>query len=301
MNQVLPTVAVIMSTYNGALYLEEQIESVLAQRGVRVELYVRDDGSSDETLQILEGFEQSGSLRLERGKNIGVVPSFIRALSMVPSDVEYVALCDQDDVWYSDKLARAVEELGKRDQNVPLLYCSEYMFCDSDMRPLERSHLNRIGVNFETLLYETMVSGNTTVVNRRLANLAIAAGSEGVYSHDWWLALIAAGLGELVFDDYLSLDYRRTGTTVSPTGSSPVALMRYRISKFLTGGDLQKITGQLQRYYQCFGEDLPEERRALLERFLRGGRVRKAFAPGRLRQKPVEEAALRLLFLVGAL
>ena len=108
MNQVLPTVAVIMSTYNGALYLEEQIESVLAQRGVRVELYVRDDGSSDETLQILEGFEQSGSLRLERGKNIGVVPSFIRALSMVPSDVEYVALCDQDDVWYSDKLARAV-------------------------------------------------------------------------------------------------------------------------------------------------------------------------------------------------
>lgn len=301
MKQAHPIVAVIMSTYNGARFLVEQIESVLAQRDVQVRLYVRDDGSTDETLQILEGFEREGRLTLERGENMGVVPSFIRALSMVPSDIEFIALCDQDDVWHRDKLTRAVRELSKRGQDVPLLYCSEYMFCDSDMQPLGRSHLNRIGVNFETLLYETMVSGNTTVINRRLAELAIAAGSEGVYSHDWWLGLIAAGLGELMFDDFISLDYRRTGGTVSPTGASPVTLLLYRVRKFLAGGDLVKITGQLQRYYQCFGGDLPEERRRLIERFLQGGRLRKALAPVRLRQKPLEEVALRVLFLTGAI
>lgn len=301
MNSTKPTVAVVMSTYNGEEYLVEQIDSVLGQRDVEVRLFVRDDGSTDDTISVLEGYERGGRLVLARGENVGVVPSFLRALSMVPADIGFIALCDQDDVWHVDKLSRAADALSRGSQSVPRLYCSEYVFCDADMCPVEKSHLNLIGVGFETLLYETKVSGNTTVINRVLADLALEAGPEGVYCHDWWLGLIAAGLGELVFDDYASLDYRRTGSTVSPTGGSRRALLRYRVEKFLRGGELGHVTDQLRRYRRCFGDDLSAEKRALLDLFLCGGRIRKASAPVRLRQKLAEEIALRMLFLMGKL
>ena len=301
MNSAKPTVAVVMSTYNGADFLAEQVDSVLGQRDVEVRLFVRDDGSTDDTVSVLGRYEREGRLVLERGRNVGVVPSFFRALSMVPTDIEFIALCDQDDVWHTDKLSRAIDALSRGNRGVPRLYCSEYMFCDADMRPMEKSRLNLIGVSFETLLYETKVSGNTTVINRTLADLALGAGSEEVYCHDWWLGLIAAGLGELIFDEYASLEYRRTGSTVSPTGGSRLALLRYRAAKFIRGGELERITDQLRKYRRCFGDNLSAEKRALLDSFLCGGRVRKALVPVRLRQKLVEEVALRLLFLTGKL
>lgn len=297
----VPEVAVVMSTYNGALYLEEQIESILSQRGVAVSLFVRDDGSRDDTLDVLRSYERRGLLTLFAEKNEGVVRSFLDAIGKVPKEFVYIALSDQDDVWYPDKLRRAVSVLSQRDQRLPQLYCSEYLFCDDGLNPLGRSHLNRIGVTFETLLYEVKVSGNTTVINRTLADLAIEAGDSDVYGHDWWLGLLAAALGELTFDDYVSLDYRRTSGTVSPTGAGALALLRFRINKFLNRQELRKITAQLVKLHSLYGKNLDGHRRETLERFLYGGRISKAFAPVRLRQALSEEIALRLLFLAGLL
>lgn len=301
MHDEVPAVAVVMSAYNGARYIEEQIESILAQEGVSVALYVRDDGSTDGTVELLRAFERKGLLTLITGQNLGVVGSFIAGLAAVPATFSYIALSDQDDVWKPWKLKRAISLLAKHDQAIPQLYCSEYVFCDEQMRPLKCSHLNVIGVRFETLLYETKVSGNTIVMNRALADCAVAAGAQDVYCHDWWLGLIAAGLGELVFDDECTLDYRRIASSVSPTGASPLALLRYRIKTFLNREELGKITAQLRRYDQLFGADLSDKKRALLERFVQGGRLAKAFAPVRLRQSIIEECALRVLFLGGML
>lgn len=296
-----PAVAVVMSTYNGMPYVEEQIRSVLAQQGVEVSLYVRDDGSSDGTVEFLRDREETGELTLIQGGNLGVVGSFIELLGLVPAEFEWVALCDQDDIWRPDKLARAVAALSQGRQDVPRLYCSEYTFCDERMEPTGRSHLNLIGVGFSTLLYETKVSGNTTVINRRLCDMAASAGAEGVYGHDWWLGLIAAALGELTFDDYQSLDYRRLDASVSPTGGSFLTILRFRVRAYLQGDQLGRITRQLERFYAVFGDQLDAEKRALIERFLLGGRIKKATAPVRLRQIMSEEVALRLLFLLGKL
>lgn len=301
MGSPLPAVAVVMSTYNGALHLVEQIDSILAQEGVEVSLFVRDDGSTDETLDILRSYERRGLLALFSGRNVGVVPSFIEGISRVPHEYSYVALSDQDDVWHRDKLRRALSVLGEKDQGVPQLYCSEYLFCDESLRPVGRSHLNRIGVSFATLLYEVRVSGNTTVINRKLADMVVAGGADNVYGHDWWLGLLAASLGELTFDDYISLDYRRTSGTVSPTGASPLALLRFRARKFLDEEELGKITAQLRKLNDLHGTQLGEEKRRLLEKFLFGGRLAKAFSPVRLRQNVIDEVALRLLFLLGLL
>lgn len=298
------SIAVVISTYNGAEYLRDQIESVLAQDVVAIAdlmVYVRDDGSEDGTVEILTDYAAQGKIEFERGENLGVVGSFLELIKHVPASTNYIALCDQDDIWHTDKLSRAVMVLSNRDQKIPQLYCSEYVFCDAKMACQGRSHLNRNGVTFQKMLYENMVSGNTTVINRELANAIVQAGREGVYCHDWWIALVSSALGELTYDDFASLDYRRTGANVSPTGTSALALFRYRIKTFFEKGQLDDITRQLQKLDICFGERMPAQKRRLLHRFLDGGRIAKAFAPIRLRQKLPEEFALRVLFLLGKL
>lgn len=302
----IPSVAVVMSTYNGAAYVRAQLESVLRQdvvgRGLaRLSVYVRDDGSSDGTLDVLAPYEADGRITLVRGANEGVVGSFFTLLEGLPDDVDYVALCDQDDVWHPDKLSRALEALAGRDQDVPQLYCSEYVFCDADMTPRGASRLNRTGVSFAKMLYENATSGNTMVMNSALLGALVGAGWEGVYCHDWWIALVATALGELTYDDHPCLDYRRTGSNASPTGTGALSILRYRLSKFLDRNELGKITTQLLRLRGAFGPELSPRRRAVLERFLDGGRLGKALAPLRLRQTIGAELALRALFLAGLL
>lgn len=293
-----------MSTYNGAEHVAEQLDSVLAQDVVsraKLSVYVRDDGSKDETPEILSRYETDGRIRFFRGKNLGVVGSFLDVMATVPSYVDYVALCDQDDVWHTDKLSRALEVLAPRDQSIPQLYCSEYIFCDAEMNRQGKSRLNQTGVDFNKMLYENMVSGNTAVVNRALVDAVICAGREGVYCHDWWLALVACALGELTFDDFASLDYRRTGSNVSPTGKGGLALLRYRLKTFFENDELALITAQLRKLDECFADRMSTDKLAILRRFLNGGRFSKALAPVKLRQKPVEELAVRTLFLAGRL
>lgn len=295
------SVIVVMSTYNGEKHLREQIDSILAQDRQPVSLLVRDDGSTDGTVQILEEYEKQGALELIRGENLGVVGSFISLIARVADSADYIALSDQDDVWHADKLSRALHVLAAHDQAIPQLYCSEYIFCDAEMNPVGASHLNQIGVDFPTMLYENMVSGNTVVINRVLAKVVRDAGREGVYTHDWWLGLLATALGELTYDDFASLDYRRTGSNASPTGTSTANIMRKRIETFFVKNQLKDVTRQLEKLQQLYGAQISSQKRALLSRFLEGGRVRKALAPVRLRQKPVEELALRAMFLLGML
>ena len=294
-------IAVILSTYNGEAYLSTQLDSVLAQDVDDLTVFVRDDGSSDGTVAILEEYASRGDIVLVRGENEGVVASFLDLVASVPADFDYIALCDQDDQWHVDKLSRALSVLSGRDQSIPQLYCSEYYYCDENLVRGERSHLNRIGVGFATTLYENMISGNTAVMNRSLARRVVAAGRQGVYTHDWWIALIACALGELTFDDFASLEYRRTGSNASPSGTGGLSLLRYRLRTFFGKGQFADITRQLERLGELYADEMPADRRALLERFLDGGRWGKAFAPMRLRQKMGDEVALRVLFAIGRL
>ena len=299
-----PSIAVVVSTYNGADHIREQLDSVLSQdvsNVAQLSIYVRDDGSKDNTPSVLEEYENNGGITFIKGENLGVVGSFFDLISSVPKSIDYIALCDQDDIWHTDKLSRALRVLSARDSNVPQLYCSEYIFCDADMNPKGRSHLNLIGVDFPKMLFENMVSGNTTVINRALADAVVSAGRPGVYCHDWWLALVATAIGELAYDDFTSLDYRRTGSNVSPTGSDALKLLKYRFKTFFEKGQLSDISLQLEKLNDCFSNQMPDDKKRLLQTCLHGGRFAKAFLPMRLRQKPIEEIALRVLFLAGKL
>ena len=296
-----PSVGIAMSTFNGAKYLIPQIESIFAQDYQNLTLVVRDDGSKDDTVDILKRYAGQGRLELIQGENVGVVRSFIELIGSMADRFDYIALCDQDDVWYRNKISRAVSILEKRDSYQPQLYCSEYMFCDESLRPAARSKLNCRGVSFNTMLYENRASGNTMLMNRALARIVKECGPDDVYCHDWWIALVATSLGSLYFDDFASLDYRRIGNNASPTGSTGLPLLRYRVRTFLENGELECITRQLRKLYVSFHSSLDMDKCEILKLFLEGGRLRKFLFPHRLRQTIAGEFAVRLLFLFGVL
>lgn len=298
-------IAVAVSTYNGERYLFSQIESILSQQineTIDITIFVRDDGSSDGTCHTLEQYEKDGKLVLIRGCNVGVSASFISLLQDIPDYFDYIALCDQDDVWHKDKLERAISILSACDQSIPQLYCSEYIFCDAELNPIEKSTLNKHGICFEKLLFENVCSGNTMVMNRTLHMLVSSLGYDGVYCHDWWLAQLAAALGDIHYDkDFYSLDYRRIGENASPTGSGALRLLRYRFSKFIQGDELASIKFQLRKLLDSTSDNLDTAKASALRLFLSSHRFRKVLYKARLRQTVSGELMVRLLFLFGRL
>lgn len=297
-------IAVVVSTYNGAQYIDEQIKSIYAQHlpeSTELAIYIRDDGSTDNTCSLLANYFDA-NLTVIKGANRGACASFLDALCAVPPSFDYVALCDQDDIWHEDKLSRAISVLSGCRQDVPQLYCSEYIFCDAALNPTGKSKLNKRGVSFEKLLFENVCSGNTMVMNHELHRVVCSLGPNDVYCHDWWIALLTASLGEIHYDrHFYSLDYRRIGENASPTGSNIIKLMRYRFDNFIQGDELYLIKRQLYKLLNSTSPQLDPDKLETLQLFLFGNRFRKAFSKTRLRQTISGEIMLRVLFLFGRL
>lgn len=219
-------VAILLATYNGEAWLEEQIRSLRAQKHGDWTLFVRDDGSTDRTLSLLRDLAAADArIRIFEpdGERLGASGSFGRLLERVPSADAYF-FCDQDDVWVEHKvsdslalLAEAEEAVGNR---VPVALHTDLELVGPRLEPLHPSHKRRMGFRardpdpFPRLLAQNFVTGCTMVINPALREAALPI-PDGVLMHDWWLALLAASMGRLVYWDHATVRYRQHGGNVS--------------------------------------------------------------------------------------
>ena len=101
----MTSIAVMMSTFNGEAYVEEQINSILNQLNVKISLFIRDDGSKDKTISIIRNkINRNSNIQLIQGENVGVGNSFMNLLYSTPDDYDFYAFSDQDDIWESEKI-----------------------------------------------------------------------------------------------------------------------------------------------------------------------------------------------------
>src|SRR6185436_20916115 len=108
----MPRVQVLLSTYNGQTHLAEQLATVLGQDHKELDILIRDDGSTDRTREVLTNFSRDPRVSIILGDNLGVVGSFFDLISRSSSEADFIALCDQDDVWLPDKISRALQFLS---------------------------------------------------------------------------------------------------------------------------------------------------------------------------------------------
>lgn len=211
-------IRVLLATFNGAKYLDEQLHS-LARQEVEADLDVvaSDDGSTDATLALLEAWRRRwtrGRFIVLDGPQRGFTENF-RALMRHPAETaDYVAFCDQDDVWRPDKLSAAVTVLT--DADGPGLYCGRTERVDASLRPLGYSPLFRRPPHFRNALVQSIAGGNTMVMNKAaFALVAESALRTSFVSHDWWCYLLVSGAGGMVhYDARPRVAYRQHGGNV---------------------------------------------------------------------------------------
>lgn len=212
-NVLFPKVAVLMSTYNGEKYLHEQIESILRQACCEVELFVRDDGSKDNTIKILENFKRDYGIHIYLGdENVGPAVSFMKLLYMVADngDFDYFAFADQDDVWLPEKLNSAITKM--KNDGLPTLYGSnQYLYINNTKTELRFKE--EIRPTLLSVMNREYISGCTFVMDKDLAHIIISAPmpSKTILCnrmHDTWCMLVALIVGNVIYDDNAYILYR---------------------------------------------------------------------------------------------
>ncbi len=198
-------VLVLMSTFNGIEFLEEQINSIFSQIGVEVDLLIRDDGSSDGSREYLWSYREKFNdvMRIIKGQNIGAKKSFLELICVAKDEYDFYAFADQDDIWDEDKLISAVRLLEKENMKMPLIYASP-------VREFKGGEVGKVYFNesnqftFGNFLIKNYFPGCTMVFNGRLKQLVRSCDISQLPSyplHDHWLNLICTGCGGKVIMD----------------------------------------------------------------------------------------------------
>ena len=212
-------VLVLLSTFNGAAYLHEQIDSILSQNGVDVFLLIRDDGSKDSTPDIIMRYEcNNHNIRSSIGRNVGCAESFRILLNMaygMEEQYDFYAFADQDDVWLPEKLSVACEKLKESYVNLPSLYCSNLRVVDKDLCEIgmKYSPSVKLVTKGESLVC-SMATGCTMVFNHKVLEIFNLYPPRHMVIHDLWILHTCLFLGEVIYDNNAYILYRQHGRNV---------------------------------------------------------------------------------------
>lgn len=217
-------VIVLLSTYNGERYLTEQLESLVAQKDVDVEILVRDDGSKDATVAMLDEWQEKGALSWYTSANLGPGKSFIHLLQTAAPG-NYYAFCDQDDVWLPEKLSVTMDKMRAveaENPGKPVIIHTDMNVVDESLNIIHDSFWRSSGLRpdilrtFPYLCTCNSVNGCTIVMNSMARELILEKYVEhDIIIHDVISALTVAYHGGII-------DYVETPTVLYRQHSSNV-------------------------------------------------------------------------------
>jgi glycosyltransferase involved in cell wall biosynthesis len=211
----LKKIVVLLSTFNGAKYLKEQLDSLENQKYKNFEIIARDDGSSDNTIEILNSY----NIKILRAKNnLGAKKSFAELLNYAinNSNSEYFMFCDQDDVWREDKIKKTLskmQDMEKQYPKIPILIHTDLEVVDENLQTISNSmwkyeHINPIFNSLNRLLIHNTITGCTMMINRKLAKKSLPIPNQSIM-HDWWIGLVASYFGKIAFLEDKTIKYRQ--------------------------------------------------------------------------------------------
>lgn len=305
-------VAILLSTFNGERFLDEQLDSLLQQTHEHWVLYWRDDGSSDRTREVVAAFNR----RAGQGRcvevaspqtHLGPAASFHTLLCAVSDQLEHadaVAFADQDDVWLPNKLERGLDALATIDDAEPALYCARQVLVDAALKPIGISTAPTGPGGFPAALTQNVATGCTVMLNRAAARLVAASTPSPATLHDWWCYLVVTGAGgRLLQDPEPVILYRQHGANLvgapASVRSRAIAALRRGPTVFMSV--LRQHVAALAAQPHLLTIQARAEL-ALLDAGLRGGLRRRIAAlriNGLKRQTWLETMVFRAWFILG--
>ena len=304
-------VNVILAAYNGGRHIVKQLDSIVEQTYPEIDIYIRDDGSTDDTMEIIQNYikEYKGNrniIFLETKEKHLRCPECFYYLARNCEEADYYAFSDQDDYWYPQKIEWAVELLERESDDKPLVYC-----CSCDYRTEDGEFIRRFPVQPDTItmknvLYYTPSPGFTLVFNEQARRRFIMESNPGSELHDKWMLRNAACFGKVIYDSRIGAQHIRHEEAVTSEDAGNKNLLIHFIKNELMGTAELEVKRGLQYFYEEKKELLSGEDKQILQIFIKEkcgftGWLKKVCYPHRLRPRLVGEVAIRILFLLGRL
>lgn len=296
-------VAVIMSTYNGEKFVREQLDSIINQTYKNVEIVVRDDGSSDNTVAIIKEYSQKyANITLHEGKNLGFVKSFFELLKL--ADADYYSYADQDDIWIENKIELAVESLNELDDSKPNMVFGNSDYYDENMKFIGKGEKNK-KYSFLRALFSCCGQGMTMTVNKKTRDMIIESNPKSCFFHDWWTYLLCIALGNVAYNNVTTVKYRRMKQNATSEGQGYMRLLMWRIKNLLLNDGMQDIKQQMLNFKDYYYHQLSKENKQIINLFSSDysfeNSLKKAFYPKRIRNRLIDDIMIRIVFLMGVL
>ena len=261
-------IQILLSTYNGEKYLREQLDSYTKLDNFDdIKVLVRDDGSTDLTVEILKEYSEKFGFEVICGENVGVNMSFHQLVLRADRNCKYFAFSDQDDVWLPNKLSRALEHLAAEDEEKCLLYASCSTLTDEALNPNGNTLIPKKKLSFYNAMVQNVAVGHTQVFNRSLLELLSREFSLDIGITDHWAYLLASTTGAVIYDEEKNTLYRQHGSNLIGYGNSFFATFKNRIKRALSSAPQEK-TRQLEAFLDCYSDDMNPEHKYELQRFL---------------------------------
>lgn len=219
------TIGILLASYNGEKFIDDQLESLLAQTYTNWKLFIRDDGSSDQTLSIINKYaskdERISAVR-DNKENLGSCQNFAELINITRNQFAYIMFCDQDDYWLPFKIEETLAQMKHLEEQqkteVPLLVYTNFQYVDSNLKIIESkkkfqaTKVSKLG--FAHLLAQNPAYGCTMMLNKKLADVAGNIPPEAE-NHDYWVALAASALGKIFYLNKSTIFYRQHNNNIS--------------------------------------------------------------------------------------
>jgi glycosyltransferase involved in cell wall biosynthesis len=301
-NVGFPSIAIIMSAFNNEKYIQEQIDSILNQERVSIQLWIRDDGSTDRTLSIIrELYGQDDRITIKTGKNLGARESFFEALFTCDLQCDYIGFSDADDVWISNKIRHSIDLLSASSSDGPIAVATRVHVVDENLNHIGYTTGPKRGFSFSNALVETVATGATIVMNKSALSLIRSARPGYAVMHDAWIYLVITAFGKLIYSELPTSHYRQHAANVFGTSHT---LRHKNKLRFRRLREVSPYRRQAHEFSRLFGSSLSNALRQTLENYLSYpknfmGRIKFAIFPDVVKQNAGADVFMRLLILLG--
>lgn len=269
-------VIILLSTYNGEKYLEEQLDSILQQDVDNIEILIRDDGSKDNTLNILEKYRKNYPQKIKgiiKGENIGVIKSFFYLIEYVTLDYDCYMFCDQDDYWCNGKIKRVLEIFDEYKEEKKG-YFSNLFLVNEHLKIIKKRYDKKLLPSLRNCFFENIVTGCTYAANREMFKeiqqdyLKIKNELNFLPMHDRHFYFLTCLKGRLIYDIDSFIYYRQHGNNVIGMEKSTLKAFKKRILDILKRKKEDKRITYLKFIEKHYKDELPNIERIFLEEFL---------------------------------
>lgn len=255
-------IAVCMSTYNGEKYISEQLNSIMNQKITNgsLELFIRDDGSKDSTINIIKEYQQKYNnihfINEKENVNYGCTKSFFNCLNYVyekyENEFDYYCFADQDDFWLENKIDAAITKLSKNNSTNGKLYYSNKTIVDENLNLIRKENMKFWG-NFIECTFTNNAYGCTMVFDKKFAKILLKGLPHIKVLHDAWVYRLAKSIdSNIVFDKESYILYRQHSNNV-------IGALKEKSTWYYFKNSFSMLFGKRKHYLQKFFIELNEK------------------------------------------